>query len=270
MTTAVAESVIHGLDVATYRIPLEEVERDATLEWNDTTMVIVSLSSGDHTGYGYTYSNAGVMELIRGPLKQVLMGADCLQARGIWEEMQAAVRNFGHGSMSAAAISAIDTAVWDLAAKTLDCPLYHVLGACHTHVPVYGSGGFTSMPTDEIRGQLEEWLSTGMNRVKIKIGPDTQKDRERVVELRHHIGQSGDCELMVDANGGYAAKQALDMATFLADLDICWFEEPVDAEDFDGLAFFGAGETVDDKLVALGHGKLAALRSDGRFHGKNA
>ena len=42
------------------------------------------------------------------------------------------------------ALSAVDTALWDLKARLLEQPLVTVLDAAHEDVPVYGSGGFTS------------------------------------------------------------------------------------------------------------------------------
>ena len=42
-------------------------------------------------------------------------------------------------------------------------------------------------------------------------------------------------ELFVDVNGGYERKQALAFAGTFADLGVTWFEEPVSADDLDGL-----------------------------------
>ncbi len=48
-------------------------------------------------------------------------------------------------------------ALWDLKAGLLDLPLQHLLGATRKHVPVYGSGGFTTYDEGQLRHQLGHW-----------------------------------------------------------------------------------------------------------------
>src|SRR5437016_1243095 len=78
-------------------------------------------------------------------------------------------------------------------------------------VPVYGSGGFTSLPDERLERQLLGWVrDQGIPRVKIKIGEDwgrrERRDLERVRFARGVVGDG--IELYVDANGGYTRKQA--------------------------------------------------------------
>ena len=102
-------------------------------------------------------------------------------------------------------------------------------------IPVYGSGGFTSYPADRLQRQLDDWAAAGMTRVKMKVGRDPGHDADRVKAAREAIGRG--CELFVDANGGYARKQALAMAWRFAEDDcrVSWFEEPVPSHDVEGL-----------------------------------
>ena len=53
------------------------------------------------------------------------------------------------------AISAVDVALWDLKARLLGVPVARLLGQCRDAVPVYGSGGFTSMSEDELGTQVD-------------------------------------------------------------------------------------------------------------------
>jgi L-alanine-DL-glutamate epimerase-like enolase superfamily enzyme len=141
--------------------------------------------------------------------------------------------------MASMAISAVDTALWDLKAKLLGLPLHRLFGAAHDEVPVYGSGGFTTYDKQQLTDQLEGWVSAGIPRVKIKIGEsnghDTARDVARVRQARRVIGD--DVELFVDANGGYREQQALDVARALEELEVGWFEEPVTSDDLEGLRF---------------------------------
>jgi L-alanine-DL-glutamate epimerase-like enolase superfamily enzyme len=147
------------------------------------------------------------------------------------------VRNAGRSGLVGMAISAVDTALWDLRARLLGLPLSRLLGEVRDEVLVYGSGGFTTDSGPCLRGQLERWLEQGILAVKLKIGEswgsDLGRDLVRVVLAREVVGDGVD--LFVDANGGYDAQQAVRLARRLDDVGVTWFEEPVSSEDHVGL-----------------------------------
>jgi L-alanine-DL-glutamate epimerase-like enolase superfamily enzyme len=147
--------------------------------------------------------------------------------------MVQAIRNLGRPGISSMGISAVDIALWDLKARLLEVPLVSLLGRVRDHVPVYGSGGFTSYSHARLEEQLRGWVEQGIPRVKMKVGSHPEEDIDRVRIAREAIGSAA--ELFVDANGAYARKQALAFAVRFADLDVSWFEEPVPADDLDGL-----------------------------------
>jgi L-alanine-DL-glutamate epimerase-like enolase superfamily enzyme len=100
-------------------------------------------------------------------------------------------------------------------------------------VPVYGSGGFTSYSIEQLRSQLAGWVDEGISRVKMKIGTHPEDDLRRVRAAREAIGPQ--TQLMVDANGAYSAKQALEFANTFAELGVICFEEPVTSDNLAGL-----------------------------------
>jgi FAD/FMN-containing dehydrogenase len=74
---------------------------------------------------------------------------------------RAAMRCVGVGKcrrVAATAISAVDTALWDLKARLLDVPLARLLGRARESVPIYGSGGFTTYDHARLAGQLSAWV----------------------------------------------------------------------------------------------------------------
>jgi L-alanine-DL-glutamate epimerase-like enolase superfamily enzyme len=133
------------------------------------------------------------------------------------------------------AISAVDTALWDLKARLLDLPLVTLLGQVRDALPIYGSGGFTNYSSEKLQGQLRGWVEQGIPRVKMKIGRDANADRQRVAVARKAIGN--DADLFVDANGAYSRKQALAQACAFEEFNVTWFEEPVSSDDLEGLRF---------------------------------
>jgi L-alanine-DL-glutamate epimerase-like enolase superfamily enzyme len=216
-----------------FRIPTDAPEADGTIAWNSTTLVTVEIEAGGIVGFGYSFAGRAATEVIGGVLSEPILGQDAFATPKIYDAMLRAVRNIGWRGIAACAISAIDVAAWDLKARLLDIPLVSLLGAAREAVPIYGSGGFTSYSVERLREQLAGWVkSEGCRWVKMKIGATPQDDLARVRAARDAIGAAG---LFVDANGAYERKEALAFAERFADLDVCWFEEPVSSDDLDGL-----------------------------------
>lgn len=239
---------VERLDVSVYTIPTQQPESDGTLTWDRTTVVVVEAVSGQATGLGFSYATPACATLIHDVLASVVVGTDPMDPPGTWQAMVDAIRNLGRPGVVSMAIAAVDTALWDLKARLLELPLARLLGMVRHSVPVYGSGGFTSMPLDELTQQLSEWVhADGIPRVKMKIGLDwgarAPVDLERVAAVRSAIGD--DAELYVDANGAYTAKTAVRTARHMADQGVCWFEEPVSSDDLAGLRHVRDATVVD-------------------------
>ena len=225
---------IRCVNARAYTIPTEHPEADATLCWDRTTLIAVHIDAANMRGFGYTYGTAALTPLIEDTLTPILLERDALAIPARWHDMRAALRNVGLPGAGAMAVSALDAALWDLKARLLDLPLSTLLGSAREEVPIYGSGGFTSDTDAELEDQLRHWLDDLECRfVKIKIGPDTTRDVERMTLARDIAAPA---ELMVDSNGGYTPKQALLVAELLADLGGSWLEEPVSSDDLTGLA----------------------------------
>jgi L-alanine-DL-glutamate epimerase-like enolase superfamily enzyme len=195
--------------------------------------VIVEARCGDVTGVGYSYADVATPALIEHGLKKRVLGRDVMSPQAAWIEMVHAIRNLGRPGIASMAISAVDTALWDLKAHLLNQPLVTLLGAVRDRVMAYGSGGFTSYTDDQLTEQLGGWVRDGLRAVKMKIGTHPQDDVARVAAARDAIGDHA--ELFVDANGAYSRKQALAFAAEFADLGVTWFEEPVSSDDLEGL-----------------------------------
>lgn len=214
-------------------MPTELPESDGTLEWDSTTLVVVELETAGVRGLGYTYADAAAAGIVQGRLRDCVTGRDALDVPAAWQAMCASVRNIGLAGVAAAAVSAVDVALWDLKARLLDLPLVALLGGARESVPVYGSGGFTSLSREQLAEQLTGWVDEGIGAVKIKVGRRPDEDVDRVAAAREAIGDRA--QLFVDANGAYARKQALAFAEAFASRGVTWFEEPVPSDDLAGL-----------------------------------
>ena len=256
-----------------YTVPTDQPEQDGTLDWDSTTLVVATVEAGGHEGIGYTYADKADAALIGGKLGRAIEGKDAFDIPGCVAVLWREVRNLGQRGFAATAISAVDVALWDLKAKLLDLPLIRLLGAARPDVPIYGSGGFTNYTDAKLAEQLGGWVADeGCRWVKMKVGRDPRRDRERVKAARAAIGNAG---LFVDANGALSVKRALAFADHVLIHDVRWFEEPVSSDDLAGLRLLreripapmevAAGEYVyrpTDILAMLAVGAVDVMQAD--------
>jgi L-alanine-DL-glutamate epimerase-like enolase superfamily enzyme len=246
---------VTGLRAEVYEFPTGEPESDGTLTWTSTTAVVVHAEAGDQQGLGWTYSSPAAKAVIDAQLTPAVSGRDAFAVPGSWEAMVRACRNLGRPGIVSAAIAAVDIALWDLKARLLDVALHDLFGRVHDSVPVYGSGGFTSMTDDQLREQVASWLEAGCTAVKIKVGEDwgskVVRDLHRVALLKTLVPDG--TTVMVDANGGYTPGQAARVGARFDALGVTWFEEPVSSDDLTTLSLLrsqlradvAAGEYAD-------------------------
>ena len=223
-----------------YEVPTEtEKESDGTLEWDSTTLVVVEVHCGEHTGLGYTYCDKAAASVIGSKLSSIVEEADPLMPEQAFAQMQVQARQLGQDGVAAMAISAVDVALWDLKAKLLGVCLADALPRFRESVPIYGSGGFCNYSQDQLRQQVQGWVDHGFHSVKIKVGRDAVADPQRVALVRSVAGD--DVEVMVDANGANNPQGAVLWAQRYREFGVTYFEEPVSSDDLVGLAYVRDG-----------------------------
>ena len=241
VTTGLA---VDALEVLARTIPTDEPESDGTLEWESTTIVVVQARAADAVGVGYTYTHDAAARLIEDKLAPLVRGRALDDLPALWEELGQQLRNIGRPGIGFMALSAVDTALWDLKARLVGVPLVELLGAVRADTPVYGSGGFTSYSLERLSSQLSGWVQEGIPRVKLKIGREPHRDPERLDAVRDAVGDATD--VYVDANGAFGRDDAVGWGRrFAADWGVSWFEEPVSSADFDGLGLVRRSAPLD-------------------------
>jgi L-alanine-DL-glutamate epimerase-like enolase superfamily enzyme len=213
------------------------------------------------TGRGEVFSSPhAAAALIQAKLAGALLGRSPLEARRIWHEMVAGV---GYDRRGAAmmAISAIDMALHDIAARSRGCSVAAMLGgALRRRIPAYASGPFISEAADpyaNYAAEVEAALKRGFRAVKPRAGVAPRADGRMACELRARFGP--EFGLMVDINQGYTASAAIAAARHMLDADLLWIEEPVQPEDLPGYATVASAVPM---AVVGGEalGSLAAFR----------
>ena len=121
----------------------------------------------------------------------------------------------------AQAIAGIDIALWDLVARRAGRPLWRVLGATNTSIPVYASGLNPEAP----ERLAAEKRAEGFTAFKLKVGFGRDTDLHNLRALRSDLGTG--VTLMIDANQAWDPVEAASMAALLSGFDLLWLEEPI-------------------------------------------
>ena len=182
----------------------------------------------------------------------ILIGRDPLDREAIWELLFGVMMNRGHNrGIFVEAISGIDIALWDLAGKSLDLPLYTLLGGRHhDRLAAYASSLRFRAP-EEVIAQALAFKARGFTAMKIKIGRNLERpaaDIDFVAAIRDAVGP--DIRLMVDANCAYSedVATALQVGRALERLDVFWFEEPIAPNDVEG--YVHLANALDIRIAA--------------------
>lgn len=119
--------------------------------------------------------------------------------------------------------SAFDLALYDIAAKAANQPLYQFLGGKQKAIESDLTIGIDQ--PEIMAAQAIEFVKKGVRIIKVKLGKSPSEDVERIRQIRTAIGP--DIQIRLDANQGWAPEDALDVLTQLAPFDIAFCEQPM-------------------------------------------
>ena len=188
------------------------------------------------TGYSYTVGSGGpsVMALIEATLGPALLGREAGQVEKIWRDLMFMTHSTMVGAITALALAAIDTALWDLRCRRAGLPLHVLAGGAQASVPLYTTeGGWLHLEAQALVDDALRARAAGFAGAKIKVGrPHVREDMARLTAVREALG--GSFEIMTDANQLFTVDEAIRRARQFEALDLAWFEEPLPADDMDG------------------------------------
>ncbi|WP_316843827.1 mandelate racemase/muconate lactonizing enzyme family protein [Pedobacter psychrodurus] len=210
---------------------------DATHTLTEISFLVLRLQlENGIVGESYLLSFQYSPNAILGALKDALpgiLGYEANQMGKVAQKLAHDTEYFGNNGLNKWAAGAINIAMWDAWSRTLDVPIWKMFGLYREKCAIYGSGGWLSYTTDELIEEVSSYKARGFKAVKIKVGsPDWQTDEERLRLVREAVGN--EVNIMMDANQGMQVPQAIQLARKAAKLNIYWFEEPINHQNFDG------------------------------------
>lgn len=200
--------------------------------------ILVEVDTEEYTGIGFVYSiNAAHAEAMRCMIRdyaQHLIGKESDMIRQHLQLANMINAPSGPNGLPTCAYAAIDMALWDLLAQSARLPLYKLLGAERSQVPVYASGGWL-IPEDDLVKEALGYKQQGYTVYKMKLGcKDYREDLHRIRAVQEACGEN--FEIYVDINQGWSPKQAVMIAPLLRDMGVTYLEEPCFAQDIKGQA----------------------------------
>ncbi|MBK90691.1 MAG: hypothetical protein CL772_05885 [Chloroflexi bacterium] len=203
--------------------------------WTDVRSVInIKVFTDDGiVGWGETFGSLETMDSIASVLK-ISIGEDPRYIQKIWNKLYRATFQ-GHVFAKSAvyAISALDTALYDIVGKSENKSASEILGGkFRNSIPVYATGLYyvNNYSFNDLIKEAEEHASDGYTGMKMKIGALTLKeDAKRVLEVKKTIGDN--IKLMFDANEAYDPISAIKFTKLVSTADLEWFEEPCASRD---------------------------------------
>ncbi|MEZ5559833.1 MAG: mandelate racemase/muconate lactonizing enzyme family protein [Pseudomonadales bacterium] len=218
-----------------YPEPPRFAEREATHQ--DLLVLEIEVDSG-LVGMGYLQPLAGGLQTlascIHELLEPLLLGEDARAVETLWQRMWQASYIQGRMGLSVMALSAVDIALWDLAGKATDLPLYRLWGGSNRELPIYGSGCYRGLGGEGMIEKARRYQAAGFDAIKMQVAHlhTPAQDIRNVRAMREALG--ADTAIMVDVNQGWSADQAVQIGARLEEFDPHWLEEPVAAGDFAG------------------------------------
>jgi len=190
-------------------------------------------------------------------LGRILIGMNPLDIRVINEKLYQATFYYGRRGVVVHAIGGIDLALWDIAGKYYNQPIYQLLGgAFQKKIRAYASILF-GKDGDETCEIGKRWIDKGFTAVKFgwaPMGQSEKLDLDLVEGARRGVGDNND--VLIDAGCCWDTMTAIRRARQFEDYKILWLEEPLDQDNLEGYR----------KLTNLSRIPIAAGEGDsGRF-----
>jgi L-alanine-DL-glutamate epimerase-like enolase superfamily enzyme len=172
-------------------------------------------------------------------LEQLLIGENPLNVTYLWEKLYQGSILYGRRGLTINVISGLDIALWDIAGKWYETPIYRLLGGkANNKVVPYSSIYPFAQTRDEVVEKCKKLVKNqNFRAVKFQcepIGADDDEARDFIGLARDELGP--DIEIMLDACMCYDTKGAIRFARSIELFNIYFIEAALHPDNLDGYA----------------------------------
>jgi L-alanine-DL-glutamate epimerase-like enolase superfamily enzyme len=226
------------------RLPADEPLADGkTAPGAVRDIVVVKVATADGIeGVGVTFFGAGMTGALKVAVEELgalAVGEDPHNVERIADKLRQGAGTAGPGGVFTLALSAIDTALWDIRGKALGVPVAKLLGGHRDRVPAYASGALMrAMSLDDVVRAAGRLVERGWTAMKTQLAlpggtvPEVEVDRIR--RIREAIGPG--IRLMCDINQRWTVPEAFSIGQRLEPYHLHWLEDVTACDDYAGLA----------------------------------
>ncbi len=134
-----------------------------------------------------------------------------------------------HPELSDSARASIDIALWDLAARRADLPLYQLLGAKRDSIDAYASLPFYDTLPEYIAA-VDRYAQQGYETFKFHVWGLLKEDMNLVALVQRTYASKTSYQFMIDAESAYDLNEALELGRAMDEGLFIWLEAPVKDE----------------------------------------
>ena len=208
--------------------------RPGLTEWRTIEALILRIETADgRVGWGEGFGhfvNPATDAVIGSLLGPWFLGRDSGAVATLMDEANRSFFGFGRNGPVQYALSAFDIALWDLAAKRADQPLFRLLGGVDGKLARYASLMRYGGDTEAIRARCRSAAEAGYRMIKLH-----ERALPAFMAARESVGP--EVEITVDVNCPWTVAEAREVARSMKGRGFRWLEEPVwPPDDFAGLA----------------------------------
>jgi len=210
-----------------------------------------------YTDQGLYGDGEGVDAVSGGPsiiqgFRYALVGQSPLNIEGIWERIRTSgVFGGAQAGQYVATLTAVEVALWDLAGKALNLPIYQLMGGkLRDRIRVYADCGTDSRDDPQAKAYIDQVIDNHFTMTKIDVDDAADPARfDRVnwtannAEIDHMVDKvrfmreslPKSIELAVDMHARYDLGTAKRFAKEVEPFRLVWLEEPVPPENIDAM-----------------------------------
>lgn len=194
-------------------------------------------------GEGTNFPGVRPIETAVKTLASVVIGQSAWNIEAIWHRMYRFMYYNGMGGIVLAAISGIDTALYDIVGKKLGVPIYKMLGGqVHEKLRTYANGWIENIPRtpEAFAAKTKELVARGYTGCKFDPFSATPFNREVTqADLRFAVAQvkaireagGPDYDIAIDVHGRWNTKSTIEIIRALEPYRLFFYEEAVPPEN---------------------------------------